>query len=287
MPDLLPALLAEQERLRPMLDRLLALAALWVDPVVPGEGPAEPGGANALRFADPGRTGTGAVATGTAASHQATGPEVGATPFATFFVDEAFSPALPYPAATVDRFAQALGGGSPAADRPTLPEAPDADASHVKSRASPAMPVASLGRLRARVAEGGAAAKRTASLPPSVASPAAWSSPFASLSAGAAFAPGPSMMSADAANSSVAQGPAVMAVGAASSGAGAALPSSSWPTPTGSLTRAAAMAGGIAAWTDRGGNTVGDLATLPGDALEERLADILERAAAEAGIALP
>lgn len=286
MPDLLPVLLAEQERLRPMLDRLLALAALWVDPMVPGEGLAEPGGANALRFADPRRTGAGDSATGAVASNQATGPEVGATPSAASFVDEAFSAALPYPTATMAGHAEPQGGGSPAADRLTLPEARDADASHSKSPASPAMPVASLERLRARVAGGGTAAKPTAFLPTSVASPAARSSPFAAISTGAAFAPGPSMMSADAAYSSVAQGPAV-AVGAASSGAGAALPSSPWPTPTANLTRAAAMAGGIAAWTDRGGNTVGDLATLPGDALEERLADILERAAAEAGIALP
>lgn len=284
MPDLLPTLLAEQERLRPMLERLLALAALWVDPVVPGEGQAEPGGADALRFADPRRADTGAAAAGTGASAD---PAASAMPSAAFFRDKAFRPAVGHPAAAVGASAPTQSGNSPAADRPEFPETPGVGASHIESPASSVMPLARLGRLNARVAGRGATAKRTASLQAAVASPAARSSPFAAISAGAAFSPGPPMMPADAAGPGVTQGPAVMAVGAASSGAGPAMPSSPWPTPTGSAPRAAAMAGGIAAWTASGGNVFGDLATLPGDALEERLADILEHAATEAGIALP
>lgn len=264
MPDALATLLAEQDRVRPMLDRLLALAALWMDPDVRDDGPGEADGAKGLRFAEPGAA--RAAATAATAAEQAesmVGDAVRAGP-------------------VVPRLRNA-----PAVSAAPTTGARSADgmvAAQGVAATLPAMPVASLQRLRERTTARGVGV--AAAAPAIAASFAARPSPFAAL---AANAPGDAVPIGDPRSAF-----AVEATHAATTpsawGAAApmmtATPASPPDASRAAVSRAVPMGAATSAMT--GAFSLGGaLAEPPGDALEERLADILERAAAEAGIALP
>ncbi|MBR0674248.1 hypothetical protein GXW76_23955, partial [Roseomonas soli] len=143
------------------------------------------------------------------------------------------------------------------------------------------MPVASLGRLRerGRGGAGGSGSARATAVP--VTAPG---SPFAGLVANAAAG----VVAGDAGPPEAAPASTGgITLSGGTSFAGMAGAPAAWPASPSTPARPTMTSGNVAAWAAATGALTGDLAAPPGDALEERLADILERAAAEAGIALP
>lgn len=290
MPDAVAMLLLEQDRMRPVLDRLLALAALWMDPEVPIDASAETNGGRALRFAEAIGPRDAPIVAGesltAAAGHEAP-RSIAAVPEAPTTRGQ-----TPLALPTVGDDGTEAGGGP--ANGTTIKGRTVAQPANVMGieKASP-VPVASLQRLReGRVARG--AARNTANASPAGAGPvAARSSPFAALVANAAEdvlphgnAPqtssrpftGEATRSGTTARTS-ARGVAVTGpvIAGAANAFGTSFPAAVMNVPVG------------AAVTRRAGGSSpdGSLAEPPGDALEDRLADILERAAAEAGVTLP
>lgn len=289
MADPLPALLAEQERLRPMLERLLTLAARWADPPAQGGAPAPDVGEPAeaalgrLRFSeapiDPVAalgTPTVVVADGGPGGGAADRPAAPATP--------ATEPVLTSATRITDAVPLARARAVPAGS-PSSPEHSRPPPSRAVILPPTALPSVSLARLRDRVAGRPDVAERTIRHPVLVPAPRvapASSGVLAAASLAAAALPDPAAPVAG----GIATGHVGTADRATADPGTADRGIAAWAAATGG------MAGSRAGLGNEFGDAVaasaaGDPAGLPGDALEERLADLLERAAIEAGISLP
>jgi hypothetical protein len=272
----MPALLAEQERLMPLLERLLGLAALWADPPVLGGEAAGPGAPAGLRFARVAGGSAGAAmalpATAQPVPAMSAGVAAGGPGLSVLPVQQPAAAGLrTFGTGAGAEAARGFGAGPdqagasasrPEAGFPSPPRVP----------LPPALPVASLGRLRERAGTRLADPARSGAV--LAAAPGTAAMPFAALAAAAATPLDPGARPAG-------PSPPVGAVGVVEAAPLAATPPVTAAPPA---SRAAATPGGLAAWAAAGAT---DALGLPGDALEERLADILERAAAEAGINLP
>jgi len=291
----LAALLAEQDRLRPMLDRLLGLAALWADRAAPEDRRA----ADVARVADDAapvalaRGGPSASQGAGRPVHTGAGARHGTSGMIMPHNDLAPSADLPReisPAAHTVAAPSGLEHSPPPLPRGTEPATFDSrrDAAPLAAATFPAMnnavPVARLPALRGRSA---------GRMPPAPA-PAAAAAPFAAVAAMAAPPDVQPSRPSSVADSGVRREGVPIRPAAPQPGsplrmgmaaAPAVAPFAGW-AGQGSGAGLAAMA---ATGRTFGQNTVvpADPAMLPGDTLEEQLADLLERAAAEAGVALP
>lgn len=304
MADLLPALLAEQARLLPQLERLLALAALWADPPASGESdPAPPSapptrrtvmadGVPAAAPAGPDVGSSGAPAaghTGLAVPARPPGPRAKVpTPDARPPPFDRHPPARPPAAASVTpdlavdapQVVRARPAGArqrqPAYGATSQPPQPPPRATARPASAFvPGVASAAAGPPPDQARASQSALDRLEPVPPAT-------DPMAGIAPGAAApAPPPD---------------ALMRQSTAADTAGA---NARWFPPARPHGAIPQLAGGhppparrqAAAWTFQGGTAPGGIATaaleVPGDTLEDRLADLLERAASEAGVVLP
>lgn len=294
MADPLSALLAEQARLQPMLERLLQLAALWADPV------ARPAGEGDAAVAEPGAESADA-ATSRAMALGAAGIAASPPP-----ADEL---------AHATGVAPSVATGLPTADRaiasPEIREAVPSGARQMGGLAASVVAAQlSTGRgptqggARAAAGPFAAAMRMAQHLSPSPLTGSRGLAPLGLQPGGSDRLPGwdsageaATRLGVPATASSVDDEPGGLArlgmvLAAAASGGVAG------PAPGGRGMAGGAMAlsaplgrggdapvGAVSAW--RGGVGEPGPGVGAGDALEERLADILERAAAEAGVLLP